>query len=85
MKTPGYKITCGAPGCTTSEFFERTENHLDGDWWRIDGEDLCDDCAHAKEEAREEQIKLAAAEEATKWGGDIPYADAIRASLNGEG
>lgn len=86
MKFPGYKITCDAHGCTNSEFFERTENHLDGDWWRIDGEDLCDDCAQAKEDARDEmRLKMEREAQGIAELEMVPYASAIRDNLNGEG
>lgn len=85
MKFPGYKMTCDAPGCTASEFFERTENHLDGDWWRIDGEDLCDECAHARENTRDEQAKLDRAESDAIYEEGIQYASAVRSIINGEG
>lgn len=84
MRTPGYQVTCDQKGCTNSEFFEPEDDYLDGDWWNIEGEDFCDGCANARENDREERIRLSAVESATRWGGDIPYESAIRAKLNGE-
>lgn len=79
MKTHGYKIDCDDPFCSHSEFFELEEDYLDGDWYRVDGEDLCDECANGRENTRDEQAKIAEIE-------GIPYASAVRDCLNnGEG
>lgn len=87
MITVGYEIECDA--CHKKEYFPEGEDAtLVGDWYYCilqgDGGHLCTDCWNSQENTRDEQAKLAQAEE-IEFDNRHPYASAIRDNLNGEG
>ena len=82
MITDGYEIECDV--CHKKEFFQDGEDAtLVGDWYYGFADNgaghLCTDCWDTQENTRDDQARMAQAED------DVPYASAIRANLNGEG
>ena len=93
MKTDGYQIECDV--CHKKEFFQEGEDAtIVGDWYYgipDNGGHLCTDCWNSQENTRDEQAKLAQAEDNDQWEkltdsaeSIIPYASAIRDNLNGK-